>query len=297
MPRRRSSASAAATRNWANEQSSLAQKTFEKVVADYPDQTEAVSAAKEKLAAFLRVRSAETGPLEFRLRQVWAGPGVDTEGNVSADGRYLTFVDWETGDLAVRDLVAGTNRRLTNKGTWETVRRNGRGIEMVTRRPADRLSMVRQGRRHGDPRFRHQGLVDPDDPSEQTTGDWLQVFDWSPDGKHVLAFIEEPPAQARETQIGLISVEDGSIKRLKGRFEDSMNYASRFLFSPDGRFIAYDTPPAGEETGNHDIFLISLDDQTEIPLVEHPENDAVFAWTPDGKGLLFTSDRTGSLDL
>jgi len=275
-----------------------AEKAFQKVIDDYPEQSEAVKLAKEKLTVFLRARAAaKTGAAEFRLRQIWAGPGVDAEGSISADGRYLTFVDWETGDLALRDLASGTNRRLTDKGTWE------QSDEM-----AGVSKWSRDGRRIAYQWYGKDGVIeirvfDLKDSSirtihrNKTAGDWLQVFDWSPDGRHVLAFIEEPPAQARETQIGLISVEDGSIRRLKGRFEDAMSYASGFLFSPDGRFIAYDTPPAGNESGTHDIFLISLDDQTEIPLVDHPEDDAVFAWTPDGKGLLFTSDRTGSRDL
>jgi len=280
------------------QQAGLAQKAFERVVADYPDQKEAVGLAKEKLTVLLKTQSLKkTGAVGLSIRQIWSEPGTDAEGSVSFDGRYLTFVDWETGDLAVRDLVSGTNRRLTNKGTWE------QSDEM-----AGESKWSRDGRRIAYQWYGKDGVMeirvfDIKDSSirtvhrNKTSGDWLQVFDWSPDGTHVLAFIEEPPAQARNTQIGLISLEDGSIKRLKGRFEDSMNYASRFLFSPDGRFIVYDTPPAGEETGNHDIFLISMADQTEIPLVEHPEDDAVIAWTPDGNGLLFTSDRTGSLDL
>jgi len=51
-------------------------------------------------------------------RQVWAGADADPLGAPSPDGRHLSFVDWETGDLAVRDMVTGNKRRLTNKGTW-----------------------------------------------------------------------------------------------------------------------------------------------------------------------------------
>ena len=40
------------------------------------------------------------------------------QGNPSADGRLLSFVDWETGDVAVRDLTTGQNLRLTRKGSW-----------------------------------------------------------------------------------------------------------------------------------------------------------------------------------
>jgi hypothetical protein len=36
---------------------------------------------------------------------------VDAMGDVSADGRLLTYVDWDTGDLALRDLVTGRDRK------------------------------------------------------------------------------------------------------------------------------------------------------------------------------------------
>jgi len=50
----------------------------------------------------------------IELRQVWAGKGADDRGAPSPDGRHLIFVDWDTGDLAVRDLGTGESRRLTH---------------------------------------------------------------------------------------------------------------------------------------------------------------------------------------
>lgn len=282
------------------EQSSLAQKTFEKVVADYPDQTEAVNLAREKLAAVLRARAAaKMAPPEFRLRQVWAGEGVDTEGSVTLDGRYLSFVDWDTGDLAVRDLVTGTNRRLTNKGTWEQSPDEMAGASKWSR----------DGGRIAYQWYDNEGVeelrvLDLKDSSIRTihrdeTEDWVEPFDWTPDGRYVLAalFAGATSTQGRKTRVGLVSVEDGSVKWLNGRFENLIDYASRFSLSPEGKFMAYDAPPDSGGTGGHDIFLLALDDQTETPLVQHPENDMVVAWVPDGRGLLFTSDRTGSPDL
>ena len=52
------------------------------------------------------------------ISQVWAGPSVDILGSPSSDGRYLSFVDWETGDLAIRDVATGEKRRLTHKKDW-----------------------------------------------------------------------------------------------------------------------------------------------------------------------------------
>lgn len=41
---------------------------------------------------------------------------VDTTGSVSSDGRSLTYTDWTTGNLAVRDLATGEKHHLTSKG-------------------------------------------------------------------------------------------------------------------------------------------------------------------------------------
>ncbi len=273
-----------------------AEKAFQRVIDNYPEQSEAVREAKEKLSALLSSR-VPSGSADFRIRQVWAGPGVSTEGSISPDGRYLTFVDWDTGNLAVRDLGSGTNRRLTNaQGEWDE-------FAMASK-------WSRDGQRIAYQWYDKDGILelrvfDLKDSSirtihrSKTDQDGVQVFDWSPDGRYVLAsvFVEATATQRRETWVGLISVEDGSVTALKGRFKDSMDYASIFLFSPDGKYIAYDAIPAGEERGSHDIFLISLDGQEEMPLVEHPEDDKVISWTPDGQGILFTSDRTGFVDL
>ncbi len=35
---------------------------------------------------------------------------MDLFGAVSPDGRFLTYTDWRTGDLAVRDLKTGEDR-------------------------------------------------------------------------------------------------------------------------------------------------------------------------------------------
>ena len=52
-----------------------AEKAFQKVVDSYPEQSDAVGEARDKLALLLKARAiAKNGAAEFKLRQVWAGP-------------------------------------------------------------------------------------------------------------------------------------------------------------------------------------------------------------------------------
>ncbi|MGH9630013.1 MAG: TolB family protein, partial [Bryobacteraceae bacterium] len=53
-------------------------------------------------------------------RRVWAEAATNLLGSPSPDGRYLSFVDAATGDLALRDLKTGTTRRLTRKAERAT---------------------------------------------------------------------------------------------------------------------------------------------------------------------------------
>ncbi len=280
-----------------------AEKAFQKVIDNYPEQSEAVREAKAKLSLLLGSRTlTKAGDAEFKLRQVWAGPGVDTEGSVTLDGRYLSFVDWETGDLAVRDLASGTNRRLTNKGTWEQSpefamlsiwSRDGRRIAYQWYGKDDVLELRVYDTKDGSIRTIQRS---------KSANDWAQACAWSPDGRSVLVvyYLEATATKGRETRLAFISVEDGSMKSLRGHFETLTalsNSPNGFTLSADGSFIAYDAPPSDEDTGNRDIYLISLRDGTEQRLVEHPVNDEVISWTPDGRGLLFASDRMGTTDL
>jgi Tol biopolymer transport system component len=53
--------------------------------------------------------------------------------------------------------------------------------------------------------------------------------------------------------------------------------------------------PQKENSPERDISLLSTDGSREITLVEHPADDFVLGWAPDGKNILFASDRTGTL--
>ena len=54
------------------------------------------------------------------------------------------------------------------------------------------------------------------------------------------------------------------------------------------------TTSAATRSNQYDVALLALDGG-EMPVVRHPANDVVFDWTPDGKRILFGSDRSGTM--
>ena len=91
----------------------------------------------------------------------------------------------------------------------------------------------------------------------------------------------------------MVSVPAGSVRVLKTL---GLRALGKMSFSPDARYIAYDFPPK-DDLKERDILLLPVDGSRETPLVQHPADDIVLGWAPDGKSLLFASDRTGTWDV
>lgn len=224
-----------------------------------------------------------SGP-QGTVQQVWTGPGVDFSGTPSHDGRYLTFVDWTTGDLAIRNLMTGENRRLTNKGSWAE---SDEFAEFSVISPDGR--QVAYAWFNG--QFYDLRLVGTDGSGQRLLYrdrqvDYIKPGGWSRDGKYVSASLS---LADKTNRIALVSVVDGSLRVLKVVDSRQPHVGP---FSPDGRYLVFDFPRKQDST-EHDVFLLDLDGGAESVLVEHPANHQVLGWSPDGRGVLFTSDRTG----
>ena len=214
-------------------------------------------------------------------RRVWAGPDARVVGSVSPDGRYLSYTDQTTGDLALRDLATGTTRRLTNEGSsterGSAISPDGKEVvyDWFNKDGSPDLRIMRLDGSAPRILYSAKGVLD------------LGACDWSPDGKYILTSIFRPPSSF---QIALISVADSSMRVLK-----TLDwFPTRGKFSPDGRYIAYDLAQQ-QDSGNRDIFLLAADGSREIRVVEHPADDQLLGWTPDGNRILFASDRSGSM--
>ena len=64
------------------------------------------------------------------------------------------------------------------------------------------------------------------------------------------------------------------------------------IFSPDGKWIAF----SANYDGNRDVFVIPATGGEPRRLTWHPGQDGAMGWTPDGKKVLFVSDRDAYAD-
>jgi len=271
-----------------------AQKAYQSVVDNYPDQVEEVNLAREKLASLLRTK---IDTKELKIRKILEGQAV-VYSSVSPDGRYYAYPDWDKGgNLAVRDLVTGESRILTEDeggsaydATWSP---DGKNLAYAWDSWSEsNTSEIRVAGMDG----AGSRII-----FKKKKGVYAYPFDWSPDGKHILTYFTGGALSSGDdsVELGLVSSEDGSVQILKTyklteSFQSFMSIKKAY-FSPDGLSITYTKEVRSGQSIHNDIFLFSLDEKKEIPLVKHPADEYLLGWSPDGKHVLFASNRTGTI--
>ena len=220
-------------------------------------------------------------------RVVWNAAGANVLGAPTTDGRLVTCVDPATGDLAVLDTAAGTLRRLTHKPAaaskefayFSTPSRDGSRIAYAWFNEAGFYDLRVIPTAGGEARvlFRNE------------ESGFVQPTSWTPDGKHILTLFFR---KDNISQITLVDAESGAVRVLK-----SLNwvYPKRMEISPDGKWIAYDSF-GGDKPGTRDIYVLAMDGSRETKVVEAPGEDLFPSWSPDGKEIVFASDRSGTMD-
>ena len=261
-----------------------ARAAYEQVVRDYADQAEIVAQARARLAA-LAGTSGAAGGSTMAVRRVWAGPKVDSVsmGKVSPDGRFVTFTDWGTGDLAIHDLTTGQDRRITSNGPYGT---SEEFAEFSVPSPDSRQIACNWYNSNGSYDLRIIGLDGSKPRVVRAAGDGvsdLYPLAWSPDGRHLLTeFVKIDGTR----DMMLVAVADGSTKLLRAM---GANPSPGGVFSPDGRYIAW--------AAKDGISLVELQTGKEYPLVPDLAQHSVLGWAPDGRYILFSSERSGSEDM
>jgi serine/threonine protein kinase len=214
------------------------------------------------------------------LRQLYNETGSGTYAwSASPDGRSIAETIWDTGDLALRDVASGRLKRLTHSdgkgGAWGAIF-SPDGKRLVYRWNVSRT----------DAEFR---MIGADGKGEHLLYKepglrYLLPLDWSPDGKSILTL-------AGRSYL-LLSADTGT-RTSPGPL---LAPAPRVLFTPDGSGFVFNVAQSDTKESLFDIYRTSVGG-TEQPLVKHPANDSLIGWSPDGRRLIFSSDRSGTYSI
>ncbi len=218
---------------------------------------------------------------------MWADSDTNALGAPSPDGRYLSFVD-SSGNLAIRDLTGGSSRTLTADAGGP---------------PPGQFAYFsifsRDSRRIAYAWFNEQGFYElrildinggePKTLYRNPEAGFVQPTAFSPRGDEILTLLFR---RDNVSQIAVVSAHDGSARVLRSL---DWFYPKKIDLSPDGRFVVFDSIDAAESAAR-DIHILALDGSHHGRLTDSPANDLFPLWTPDGKGVVFGSDRDGSMD-
>ena len=253
----------------------------------------AVAAGAVFLALALRLLGRTEGR-EIRggvsLREVLNPEDVLLWGGApSSDGKYLSYTESKAGNLALLDLDTGEKLLLTAKTSWgespelavgSRISPDGKWVAYSWSAQGDFVDLRLVGVDGSNPRvvYREENVQH------------LDVYGFMPDGRSVLVGLSR---DERPFELAIASLAGGAPRTIRS-FEGGFPF--HVSLSPDGRYAVYDFP-ARDGRPNRDLFLVATEDGRETALVEHPAEDLWPLWTPDGKAVLFASDRTGDQSL
>lgn len=240
--------------------------SFRAVLRDFPDQAATVRLARSRLPA-------KGLSLGMSVRQIWPGGDNVYYGGPSPDGRWLSFGDWASSELAIRDIVTGERRRLAGPDP------SGHALSSLFSPDGTTVAYVWEDTGY---EIRLAGIAGARPRTLwKSAGGYTQLHDWSPDGSLLLA----SAIGGDTSRILLLSSSDGRVL-LSRPFEAS---PAPMKFSPDGKFIFY--------VHRTELRSLSIDGKEESVLIESPGREFPICSIASGNHLLFASDRTGALDL
>jgi TolB protein len=211
------------------------------------------------------------------VRQLTTDKSIALMPRWSPDGNMLTYNSYKDGTgpvLYLQDMVSGSIKRISSRrglniGASWTPQGRHLALTLSLKGNPDIFSIDLEGKIKG--RLTHHWGIDVS-PS------------FSPDGKK-LAFVSN---RSGSPQIYLKSMADGREERLtyEGNYNTSPSWSSldriAYVSMNDGRF---------------DICTIDPDGSRMRRLTENQGNNEEPSWSPDGRYLMFSSNRTGRYHL
>ncbi|MHB8889974.1 MAG: hypothetical protein ACYC46_14240 [Acidobacteriaceae bacterium] len=215
-------------------------------------------------------------------------PGKSTSPSLSSDGRMIAFswsrgtdpsqIYWQTtGETQPHALTEGTSVHMNP--VWSP---DGKEIAFIEYSGGNEFSVVRETlathEEHVVGKFSYYSSLCCSPPA----------LDWSPDGRYML--VGEQDSYLAPIRLILVSVSTGETAILTSPPAGTTGDVEA-KFSPDGLKVAF------HRGGRGDLYLLNLVDPARLkvhPLTTDNQGVRGIAWTPDGKNILYGSDRDSS---
>ena len=269
---------------------------YRKIAERFAKQPEIAAQALVKMGACQeKLGEAESRRSYERVVKEYAGAGafvVQARARLAAmgeTGRYLSHVDWTTGDLAIRDLRTGESKRVTNYGGHKKAEGEVEGTSIS---PDGKRIVFGWG--GWDKASKAEGIylqlrvINADGSGERLLRKipgkgWAESYGWSPDGKLVGVCLS---GEANgDAQIALLSPDSGALRVIP---TDSKFWKSYISFSPDGKWLAYEERLV-ERGRSRNIFVVAADGTSPAP-AKLVDNANLMGWSPSGDAIIFRKE-------
>ena len=232
-------------------------------------------------------QDAPRGEAGVIARRLLSEAQFDDFGYPTADGRFLSTTDRSTGDLAVRDLWTGALRTVGLKTDgWASdayvensiMSPDGRRIALAWSDDDARYSI-----RVVDADGRNARVV-----YEDSAYYYMEVNGFAPDGRHVIVELDRTNGLF---DYGWLDLDGGGMRVL---FKNVPWVLGDVLFSPDGRYAAYNGSAEHPSVGPRDARILEIATGRTWPLLTWPSDESPNGWAPDGNAIVLSSDRGGT---
>lgn len=227
----------------------------------------------------------------YSSERVWSGIGPGLTGDISPDGKYLSDINWDTGDLKLINIRTNEMRDLTGEG-YET------GYAWMSEFSTNGKNIAYEWYHYqtGTHELRIYSFETSDFKTLIPANEevlYLEPLDWSRNDDQILVAKQE---EYKNWELGMVSTNNGLYKKIIELDWNAPGGLHPFAYpnanlSPDDKFIGFDYKT--DVSLSYDLFTVCVKTGTMNILYKGEGNDRFLSWSEDGKEVLFYSDRSG----
>lgn len=261
-----------------------ARSYYEQVIRYYSEQSDMAKLAQSRLDLLQKreILPAFTESGEIRLSRIHSDP--DFYGSSSADGHFLTAVDWINCELYLMHTRDGRKQYITNHdqplpagacadlSTWS---HDGRKIAYGFTNGVEYQLYEYDV---AETRSRKLMTASPDK--------YIAPLEWSRDGSHLLII----RGNSGDLSLQIFSVSDTSARPLEGLDAIDFNFQGTPTMSPNMKYLLYNT----KNEGRRNLQIYSLETGESDRLLSNRADNWGMIWEKSENSFIFASDQSGS---